>query len=234
MSKRRGRTSKRSRQRPRPGIVLVFGESQNDRRAIVELIQALCPELESRVQERRRPLFLTRGMNLKKVLGRAQQIAKTVELEKIQRPVLCVFIHEDCDCLEPSHEERAERIESAMASVGVRVFGVVPAWEIEAWWFLWPKITASISSQWKPPTAYQNKEVGKVTNAKETLAKSLSQGPRSQRSREYRESDSPEIARRVRQAGLARNPQARSMSYDRFSHSVDDCCRDLESNSHGG
>jgi hypothetical protein len=44
--------------------------------------------------------------------------------------------HEDCDAFEPTDEVLQARIEGAMRPHIEPFHAVVPAWELEAWWFI--------------------------------------------------------------------------------------------------
>jgi hypothetical protein len=205
------------------GRVLVFGESENDSRAIKELIEGLCPSLIGRVKVRKRPLVLIKGAREENVKPQAQQIAKVVAAEDQVEAVRCLFAHRDCDDVEPNHEVVASAIEQAISgrlrAEGVRhcgVHAVVPAWETEAWWLLWPQVTAALVETWRAPTEYRGRHVGTLSNAKEALSRSLlpkGQGTKGDsRVRRYRETDSPSIARAIRIAGCADRPEGRSDS----------------------
>jgi hypothetical protein len=104
--------------------------------------------------------------------------------------------------------------------------GRSPAWELEAWWFLWPDAVGSLHQTWQAPTAYVGREVGLVRNAKEELQRQLlpaSSGER-RRKHSYRESDAPLVARKIRELGIADEPRGVSRSYQRFQDSVRECC----------
>jgi len=208
--------------------VLVFGEDENDTKAIRELIVALCPELESRIETRRRPLVLIKDARPEDVPDRARQIADVVAAERRRRNVLCVFAHQDCDDVEPSHEAIGRKIEDALERAGCHVHAVTPAWEIETWWFLWPAAVRAYQSSWKLPTRYFGADVGLIVNAKEELRRAVL-APGDRRPRRYRESDSPLLAKKVREMGIVRNPEAKSLSYERFVGSVDACCSRVSS-----
>jgi hypothetical protein len=219
---------------PNDHLVLVFGESENDTRAIREMILALCPDV-GRVEVRRRPLVLIKNARPEDIRSRADQVAAVVAAEDAVGSVVCVFAHEDCDAVEPGHVAVAERIEQALAAAlrrvgieGCGVHAVVPAWEIENWWLLWPEQVGGLIGGWRVPSDWRGRDVGKVANGKEALIRSLR--PRQQRRsrrarvRDYRESDAPGVALAVGAAGLAADPQGRSASYARFMSSVASCC----------
>ncbi len=214
-----GRRSSRTRPAAtRPPAVLIFGESDNDRRAIRELILALCPRLDGYILLRQHPLVLIKDARPQDVPSRAQKIADIVSAESRLRGITCVFVHEDCDAVEPRHEALAEKIEQALAEVGCHAHAVVPAWEIEAWWFLWPQAVTAYQVHWSLPARYKGTRIGLIVNAKEQFRRSTVAGSKVRTPRRYRESDSPLIAQKVRELGIVRSPEAVSASFERFTY----------------
>jgi hypothetical protein len=210
---------------PRRTVVLVFGEDDNDRESIRILLGALRPDLAERIQTRRHPLVLIKSANLEDVPDRAQQIAKVVAIERVKNDVGCVFAHEDCDEVEPAHDKVAAKIESALKSAGCDAHAVTPAWEMEAWWFLFPDAVQAASPSWRRPDDHVGKHVGKIRNAKEELKRRVKPPGAKPGFRGYQESDAPKIAAQVCALGLAEKPQATSDSYARFRESARACLR---------
>ncbi len=112
MTRRGGRGSKLAEERE--PVVLVFGESDNDRRAIQHLLRGLRKDL--RVELRRDPLVLIKGANPANAKSNAEKIAALARADP--RRVLAVVAHQDCDAVEPAHEAAAAKIESELASAG--------------------------------------------------------------------------------------------------------------------
>jgi len=211
-----------------PSLVLVFGEDENDTKSIRELIEGLRPELVGKVQHRRQPLVLIKNARLEDVPERAQRIADAVDIERATHDVACVFAHEDCDAVEPQHEGVCTKIETALAKAGCPAHAVVPAWELEAWWFMWPEAVQSVRPKsWRAPDDHLGRRVGLIKDAKEELRRKVVPKELKPEKRKsfphYQESDSPTIARLVREKNLARKPGAKSDSYSRFVSSVDQC-----------
>lgn len=206
--------------------VLIFGEDDNDRKAIASLITALCPNVTPRCV--RKPPVLIKGTKNSTARSNASTIADVVSVYSCDNSVACVFAHEDADDVEPHHLQIAERIESELLRAGIRcqVHAVVPAWETEAWWFLFPAEVASLRQAWVAPLV--STKPGSIRDAKEELAAAVRpKGLKKHELRhfpEYTESDSPKIAELVAQSGRVRNVKGRSASYDRFVESVDACC----------
>ena len=215
--------------RARPRRVLVFGEDENDTKFLAELLVALCPELLGKVKAFRRPPVLLKATDSRQVPGRVARIASLVAAERTTADVLCIFAHEDCDAVEPAHESLALKIETAFAAAGCHVHAVTPAWETESWLFLWPEAVATYRRGWASLEKYRGRDVGRIVDAKEVLTRALRPpGNRGQSgTRDYRESDAPEIAKRIAELGLAATPGGKSGSYDRFRESVATCCVSL-------
>jgi hypothetical protein len=118
--------------------ILVFGEDDHDREVLRILIRALCPAASGRVSKRKKPLLLAKGAQTNALDSRAKKFAAVVRAERVIQPVACVFVHEDADDFAPADEARAIAMTAAAAKHGVDIFAVVPAWETEAWFFLFP------------------------------------------------------------------------------------------------
>ena len=227
MSRRRDEKRTKRPQARQRGVVLLYGESENDTKALKELLLGLKPSLATRVHTRREPIVLIKNARPEEVKPRAALIAKAVKAERIRHEVQCVFVHEDCDAPEPAHEAACLKIESSLKAEGCPAHAVVPAWEMEAWFFLWPEAVQSICPSWRLPDDYKGRDVGHIRNAKEelmrrVLPRGLSKHER-QKVREYQESDAPSIARKVRERGEVNRPQGKSQSYARFRISVSAC-----------
>jgi hypothetical protein len=204
--------------------VLVYGENPNDTKSIAFLLEALCPAMRGRLAIRRGPLLLVKNTKLGKIATRADKAAQLLTAENTKAPVACVFMHEDADAVEPAHIRMCEEKERVLLARGHTVYAVTPAWEIESWWLMWPDAVGGLRAKWRTPDKYRGRNVGTVMDAKEELRRLLRpQGaPRSFRT--YEELDSPLIAQKIRDLGLARSPQASSASYQRFIDGVDRYC----------
>ncbi|MBX3273019.1 MAG: hypothetical protein KF729_22340 [Sandaracinaceae bacterium] len=194
-------------------MVLVFGENEHDRMSLVQLMRALrtdCPKIETR----RRPLVLIKNRDAAEQRKSAAAIADVVGADQRRFDVRLVVAHEDADALEPAHEALAERTERLLGEKGIRAVAATAAWETEAWWYLWPDAVLAVNSKWRHPNR-QKTDVGKLRDAKEQLRRDLR--PKQGRTRDYEESDSPEIARLVRERGIVDAHAATSNSFRRFA-----------------
>jgi hypothetical protein len=189
--------------------VLIFGESEHDRRAIRHLVVALRPDLDGAAEERRSPLVLIKGALPATARDNAAEIAKLARAEASRRDVLAVLAHQDCDALEPAHERVASKLEDTLRTAGCpNPIAVAPAWEIEAWWLVFPEAVAGVVDGWRSPDDWLGRDVGKVKDAKEALRRAVrprGKGSQRGRPRDYAERDSIRIAEAIRTAGLLRS-----------------------------
>lgn len=200
--------------------VALFAEDPTDYLAIEQLIVALCPSAAGRVVKRRRPLLLAKGAQAAALQKRAAQLAATVrQIEISDGPVTCVFVHEDADAVTPADARRSAEMRAAAHAADVEICPVVPAWELEAWWFLFPDAVAAAFPSWKKLTPRAT--VDRITDAKEKFRDATTDR---RTRRRYREADGQAIAGKVRALGLARAPMGTCASYTRFVDCVDECC----------
>jgi hypothetical protein len=173
--------------------------NDHDRRAICQLATGLRPDFKGSIETRRSPLVLIKNARPEKARTNAEDIAKLVKQETAARDVVAVLAHEDCDATEPAHVAAATKIEGALASAGCpgRPVGVTPAWEIEAWWLVFPEAVAPVVKGWREPNDWVVKDVGKAEHAKEALTRALRPRRIDRKVRDYSEADSIEIARNV-------------------------------------
>lgn len=204
----------------RAAVVLVFGESRNDRLAIVRLIEALCPELAGRVRERPHPVSLNRSASARTVSGWIERIADAVSSH--DQPVVCVFVHRDADRPDPGGQLQRATEDLLRAASIPGAHAVVPVEEIEAWWMLFPDATESLRRSWRGTLRRAARDWDTVNNPKEELKQLTRSGDRRHA---YSEADSPSVARHVAAAiadGTTR--VGRSRSFERFVAAVSECC----------
>jgi hypothetical protein len=206
---------------------MIFGEDENDTRSLETLMIGLCPRLKGRTR-RSRSLVLMKGASPRDLPTMADKLARIVAAAQAKWDVTCVFTHEDADALEPNDAAIAERLETALERAGVPAHAVVPAWELEAWWFLWPDAVADVHESWRKPTDMLGRQVGRIVDAKDKLEAAVTPRNLGRRERDkfrkYKESDSPRIAEKVVLRNLAATPGGASASYERFRSQVSACC----------
>lgn len=201
-------------------VVLVFGESINDARAIASLIEALCPSLKGRVRSLPRPTSLQRSASDAKAAKWLDQLWSAVDAHR--DPVACVFVHRDADGPDPlGRVEEATRTE--LQDAGIKnAYAVVPVEEIEAWWLLFPTATETLRASWSQTLPRIPGTVDSLSDPKRQLVERTG---RKNSKKAYSEADSPSVAERVAAAiEVGTRPPGYSASYNRFVSSVDTCC----------
>jgi hypothetical protein len=191
---------------------LAFCEDKNDSDSLVELVLAIWPEAP-KITYSRKPLVLIRDAAVAEARKKnAANIAAVVKARDVLADVRLVVAHQDCDAVEPAHKSLADAIRTELEAAGVpNVIAVAPAWEIEAWWYLWPEAVAAVNSRWRKLTRKGNH--GMIQNVKEQLRRDL----HTQGVRHYEESDSAKIAAQVRNRGLIGKKLGTSDSFEAFA-----------------
>ena len=112
-------------------LILIFGEDDNDRRALVHLVRALTPTGSSvGIETRRRPIILSREAVRRPAVS--EEIAALWRVEQKPGRRVVVLAHRDCDDLEPAHVAEAEALKREIRAAGVtEAVAATPAWEIE-------------------------------------------------------------------------------------------------------
>lgn len=201
--------------------VLVFGESDNDTKAIAAFLRGVWPDVDWTIEARRRPPILIKDASPESIPDRVATVAALIDVESVDSDVIAVFAHEDCDAVEPAHLALAQKIEEAFRSRGYEVRAVAPAWEMETWLMQWPDSFPAVVPSWASvERQYAGRNVGLIVNAKEALTRALRPAGRSVR--DYRESDAPALAEIVRERGWIRTPRASSGSFDAFVAAADE------------
>lgn len=202
-------------QKTRPACGLVFCEDKNDADSLVELTAAIWPAAP-KISYARKPLVLIRDAPTAEARKKnAAGVAAVVKAKSVVANVQLVVAHQDCDAVEPAHHALADSIRRELESEGVpNVIAVTPAWEIEAWWYLWPSAVASVNSKWKPLNRKGNH--GMIQNVKEELRRDL----RAKGVRDYEESDCVKIATQVRAKQLIGTKVGACASFDAFAARV--------------
>lgn len=206
--------------------ILIFGEDDNDRRALGHLVRALCPDnAKVRIEPRRQPIVLSRECAASgKRRSMANDIAQFARAEDGPGRRVVVIVHRDCDRLEPAHQEEAEALRMELRSAGIAdVVAATPAWEIEAWWMLFPQALAATRRCWRI-VDYAHQHVGLIPHAKERLRRDLRPvaWPARKSCKDFVESDGVRVAEEVLRAGLLREAaRSRSDSFQCFKAGIE-------------
>lgn len=194
------------------GVVgLAFCEDENDAIALRNIASAIRPALPP-VRFCRKPLILMRDQKAAEARKKnASDVSAVVRAWEQHAVVKFIIAHQDCDQVEPAHIALTNRIRTELNSQGLQnVVAVAPAWETEAWWFLWPDAVEAANSKWRKLTRTGNH--GMIKDAKKALERDL----RSPSAREYVESDSRKISENVLKLGLIDNKTGSSQSFEQF------------------
>lgn len=195
--------------------VLLFGEDPNDLNALRTLVRDWHPE--TRVQIRRDPPILSRGAQRTKRGTMAERISSFARAEEQRDSKVVVVAHRDCDQVEPAHLASATELENDLRVAGVsRPVAATPAWEIEAWWMLFPEALRQVRACWRALNI-GNTNVGSIPHAKERLRRELRPtGAAARKCPEYVESDSIRIAEEIARSGLLTQRAGRAASLHAF------------------
>lgn len=184
----------------KPGFYLIFGEDPNDTMAIERLLPVLLGgDRIAGSKAMRHPVVLSRNAHREKRRGVSETISGFAKgFEENGRRVI-VVAHRDCDACEPAHVEESRALEEDLRRHGVkRPVAATPAWEIEAWWMLFPNAVANVRKCWTKLN-YGRSNVGAIVNAKERLVEDLRPKGRQAKGRcpDYTEADGPAIAAHI-------------------------------------
>lgn len=203
----------------KPNVVLIFGESQNDRAALKELTEALL-ESPPAIATRREPLVLLKGRRPAETKHAAEKIAKVVRADQVRANVIAVIAHEDCDEIEPKHVDVSNTIEDNLRRAGVpQPIAAAPAVEMEAWWYQWPEAVAAVCARWNRLDP-KGRSVGLIVDSKKQLQRDLRPRTKGATAPEYEERHSIEIARQVKAMSCVDSRSAQSASFDMFAEKV--------------
>lgn len=215
----RGGSRRRATRRP---VVVVAGESRNDRKSLRILLQEFCPEMEGRVVEINDAIHLHAASDgtLAERVGDLARSARA-RAAREQSELACVFVHEDLDIQDGDRYPAArDRVQKALTSALRRAHYVLSVEEMEAWLLLFPAALAGLVSSWSIPKQYLNRDTGSMGDPKGILTREVSS-----RERRYRESDAPDVFAKAATLSCLDDPKGRNRSWTQLRTDVDDCCR---------
>ena len=196
-------------------FAVIFAEDPNDAQALEHLLRFLRPDIGV-VRKPRRPLVPIKGSQRQNARDNARDIAAAVSRESRVRgsPVDLVIAHQDCDAFEPAHVALERKIVDELTAASVpNPVAAVPAWELEAWWYLWPDAVCAVCPSWNRLT--RTGTIGLIQDVKSQLRRDLR--PKGKMSvPDYDETHAPRIARCVREQGKAPRTTVNCASYRAF------------------
>lgn len=221
MNPRRGATSTRASKKP---IIVVAGESANDREVLRRFLEAFCPQMHGRVVfiNDKVPLRDASEANLK---DRVQRFASLVRARAAREraSVAAVFLHEDLDDVDSGrYEVIRKRVQRALARELENSYYALAVWEIEAWLLLFPEALTSFANGWRVPAKRRGRDTGMFQDPKRIFREEVSKaGTR------YRESDAPDIASHIVALGRQTTPVGSNRSFEAFKADVASRCGKL-------
>jgi len=155
-------------------LFLIFGEDENDRRSISNLIYAILSDRSHvRTKTLRRPIILRKDASKKKTSNLYSEMASHCRAHDADKRKVILVVHRDCDRLEPAHiAEKNDIVSQCSAQSLKNVIAAVPAWEIETWWMLFPEALRATRPCWEK-IDFSGREIGRIENSKEILTKAL-------------------------------------------------------------
>ncbi|WP_341720388.1 hypothetical protein QQG74_12145 [Micromonospora sp. FIMYZ51] len=198
--------------------MVILGEDDNDRKAIQTLVAALRPDIpRGALKPLRKPMALVRNIPPQRLPTQATKVGALLRAVDVTTRIRAVLMHEDADEVEPAHEALITKIENSYRSLRWPVLAVVPAWEMETWWFLFPDAVAAVRPTWRRPDQFAGRDIGKIRNAKEELKKPVTPVGARPSFQTYTEADSAAIAEKIVELGQLAPPWfARSDSWAAF------------------
>ncbi|MER5970193.1 hypothetical protein ABT112_10740 [Streptomyces sp. NPDC002055] len=207
---------RRTAKAPGKGVVVLAGESSNDRRILAAFIKALHPELARTVvlTEISDPVRLRKKSGSELATAAGILVNKARGKAKLKKGDLVgIAIHEDMDaCPGPAYDNARRMVSSALTNAAGSCESVyaLAAAESEAWLLLFPDAFPLHRPSWKLPASWEGRDTARRQKPKEDLEAELN-SPR------FRESDGPEIATKALEHGLIEQPKGTNRSYSEFA-----------------
>lgn len=205
--------------RSNKSLILIYGEDQNDRVALRNLLGAILENSSDfDIRPIQSPIILSRDAAPRKRMKMSNEIRVAQEIAEDRYSQVVVVAHRDCDAVEPAHLATAKALEDDLKAAGVKnPIAATPAWEMETWLMLFPdalKKTRLCWRVWDPGTA----NVGLLSNTKERLKHALRPtGTASKACPDYRESDAQLVMQKLKEdRSILTNRKAKSDSFEVF------------------
>lgn len=199
----------------RRGVVVLAGESANDRRILAAFIRAAHPDLAATVTltEITDPVRLRKKSGADLATAAGTLVSKARGKARLKAgEFVGIAVHEDMDaCPGPAYDTARKAVSAALAKAtgdSSSVYALAAA-ESEAWLLLFPDAFTLYRSSWKIPATWQGKDSGRRQTPKEDL-EGLLTSPR------FRESDGPEVVSAALTQGLLAEPKGSNRSYQEF------------------
>ncbi|MFD5749662.1 hypothetical protein [Streptomyces sp. NPDC127033] len=196
-------------------MVVLAGESANDRRMLAAFIKTAHPGLAAAVMltEISDPVRLRKKSGADLATAAGTLVSKARGKARLKAgEFVGIAVHEDMDvCPGPAYDAARKAVSEALAKAtgaSSSVYALAAA-ESEAWLLLFPEAFTLYRTSWRIPVTWQGKDSGRRQTPKEDL-EGLLTGPR------FRESDGPELVSVALTHGLLAEPKGSNRSYQEF------------------
>ncbi|WKD32084.1 hypothetical protein [Streptomyces xanthophaeus] len=198
----KGRPNKENRP-----VIVVAGESENDRQVLHHLIRSLHPGKKI-VPIRRKTVLSTAEKHLSPRVDELRRLAKTAA---VGADLAGIVVHVDLDTVDEARYVKVrERITSELSKVFPCPSALaLAAYETEAWLMQFPKAFSRLNSGWTLHSRYRGCDLTKVDDPKKKLMDHRWVPS-------YRESDAPRIMEKAFLEGELMKPDGKNRSYQEF------------------
>ena len=200
---------------PSRGIIVLAGESSNDRRLLASFIRANHPELLATATMTE----ITDQVRLRKKTGPELAHAADTLVRKARGkaklksgPFVGIAVHEDMDApTGPDYTAVRQAVSAALCRAATPSSAVyaLAASESEAWLLLFPDAFPLHRPAWRVPAQWRGRDTGRRSKPKEDLEAEFRHPP-------FRESDGPEIVKKALDQGMLTAPCGTNRSYSDF------------------
>ncbi|MGC5343081.1 hypothetical protein ACPXCE_16145 [Streptomyces sp. DT24] len=197
------------------GIVVLAGESANDRRMPAGFIKAAHPGLAAAVTltEITDPVRLRKKSGTDLAAAAGTLVRKARGKAKLKAgEFVGIAVHEDMEaCPGAGYDTVRRAVTAALAKASGSASSVyaLAAAESEAWLLLFPEAFPLYRASWKIPAQWHGRDAGRRRTPEEDLEAQLI-SPR------FREGDGPEIISKALTEGLLPAPNGSNRSYSEF------------------
>ncbi|MGW7436053.1 hypothetical protein [Streptomyces sp. NPDC054849] len=188
-------------------VIVVAGESENDRQVLHHLIRSLHPGKKI-VNIRRKTVLSTAEKHLS---PRVDELRRLVNTAAVGADLAGVVVHVDLDAVD---EARYVKVRERIAPELSKAFPcpsalALAAYETEAWLMQFPKAFSNLNSGWTLHARYRGCDLTRVNDPKKRLVEH-------RWNPSYRESDAPRIMEKAFEKGILMQPDGNNRSYKEF------------------
>ncbi|KPH98284.1 hypothetical protein OV450_0924 [Actinobacteria bacterium OV450] len=188
-------------------VIVVAGESENDRQVLHHLIRSLHPGKKI-VNVRRKTVLSTAEKQLSPRVDELRRLANTAA---VGAALAGIVVHVDLDAVdEAQYVKVRERITSELNKAFPCPSALaLAAYETEAWLMQFPQAFSNLNSGWTLHSRYRGCDLTRVNDPKKRLVEH-------RWNPSYRESDAPRIMEKAFAEGKLMKPDGKNRSYQEF------------------